>query len=146
MREFGAGEGHDAPAVQRPIAQDRRIRHAVLRDLPQRDPGAEERAHDHAGEDEREDGVVPSPVPVMVEESASPRPLVWTTLAMGAVVAVTMLSLVRFVEGCDILDVIARPRDRRELSVAVRVAAMVFWWECSASWMASSSWVVYSRE
>ena len=89
---------------------------------------------------------MPSPVPVSVEESASPRVLVCTMLAMGAVMAVWTLSLVGSVEVCDILDVIARPLERRELSVAVRVAAMVFWWECSASWMASSSWVVYSRE
>ena len=89
---------------------------------------------------------MPSPVPVSVEESASPRVLVCTMLAMGAVMAVWMLSLVGSVEVCDILDVIVRPLERRELSVAVRVACMVFWWECSASWMALSSWVVYYRE
>ena len=87
-----------------------------------------------------------SPVPVSVEELASPRALVWITSVTGVAAGVFTLSLVWVGKSRDILDVIARPLEWRELSVAVRVAVRAFWWDCSAIWMASSSCVVYSRE
>jgi len=66
---------------------------------------------------------VPSPVPVSVEESASLRLLVWMTLLMGVAAGVNWLSLVWVGVLVDMLDVIARPLEWRELSVAVREAA-----------------------
>ena len=94
----------------------------------------------------RDEGVVPSPVPVSVEESASPRELVWITSVTGVAAGIFTLLLVWVGKSRDILDVIAHPLEWRKVSVAVRVAVKVFWWDCSAIWMASSSCVVYSQE
>lgn len=94
---------------------------------------------------EREDGVVTSPVPVMVDESASPWMLVWM-MATGVVAGVYSLSLADVGLVVEMVLVIARPLERSELRVAVRAAAWLSRWVCSAISMASSSCDVYSRE
>ena len=70
------------------------------------------------------------------------------TLLMGVAsgVGVDGLSVVWVGALVDILDVIVRPLERRELSVDVREASRASRWDCSAILMASSSCDVYSRE
>ena len=91
-----------------------------------------------------DDEVVLSPVPVMVDESMSPWLLVWMILT-GVVAGVGRLSLVWVGCGVDMLVVIVHPLKRREFSAAVREAAWLLWWDCSASWMALRSCLVYSH-
>ena len=94
---------------------------------------------------EREDGVVTSPVPVMVDESASPLVLVWM-MATGVVAGVVALLLVGGGFVVEKVLIIVCPLERSELRVAAREAAWLSRWDCSASSMASSSCDVYSRE
>ena len=68
---------------------------------------------------DRDDGVVPSPVPVMVDESVSPWLLVWMILT-GVVAGMGRLSLVWVGCGVDVLVVIARPLKCRECSALLR--------------------------
>ena len=75
---------------------------------------------------DRDDGVVPSPVPVMVDESVSPRVFVCTT-SIGVAVGAVMVSLVGPVVAVDRFIVMVRPLEHRELSVAVREAASATW-------------------
>lgn len=48
--------------------------------------------------------------------------------------------------GVDKFVVILRPLERSESRTAIRDVVWAAWCDCSASWMSSSSCVVYSRE